>query len=62
MSDDLSEAAKRGLQRAAIHMVRAAIEVVEGVSAFLEELQAERDGERDPDKGPQRIELDGEDA
>lgn len=37
-SDELADAARRGLQRAGVHLMRAAIEVVEGVSAFLEEL------------------------
>ena len=59
MSEDLSDAARRGLQRAGIHLMRAAIEVVEGISAFLEELQAV-DGDR-PDggsEGPEPIELE----
>lgn len=57
MSDDLSDAARRGLQRAAVHMVKAAIEVVEGISAFLEELGGvdERD---DDDVGPEHIEVE----
>lgn len=56
MSDDLSEAARRGLQRAAVHLVKAAIEVVEGISAFLEELGALEDGEDEP--GPERIDVE----
>lgn len=61
MSDDLSDAARRGLQRAGVHLVRAAIEVVEGISAFLEEMQRS-DGHPadDHSDGPQRIELDEE--
>ncbi len=57
MSDDLSEAARRGLQRAAVHLVKAAIEVVEGISAFLEELGA-LDDEGEEDGGPERIEVE----
>jgi hypothetical protein len=44
---EMSEAARRGLQRAGIHFVRAAIEVVNGIGAFVEELQAAR-GAPDP--------------
>ena len=57
---DLGDAARRGMQRAGIHLMRAAIEVVEGISAFLEELQ-HADGE-DPDRRSpiERIPLDGE--
>lgn len=51
MSDELGEAARRGLQRAAIHLMKAAIEVVEGISAFLEEMQ-HVDGERGSEEGP----------
>lgn len=59
MSDDLSDAARRGLQRAAIHLMRAAIEVVEGVSAFLEEMQDSAGEDRaEKDSGPERIDLD----
>lgn len=63
MSEDLGElgdAARRGMQRAAVHLMKAAIEVVEGISAFLEELQ-KADGEGGPEsKGIERIPLDGE--
>jgi hypothetical protein len=38
----MSEAARRGLQRAGVHLVKAMIEVVNGLSAFLEELQTAR--------------------
>jgi hypothetical protein len=59
MSDrpELSDAARRGLQRAGIHLVKAAIEVVAGVSAFIEELQAtgERRDDDSGDGGPERI-------
>ena len=53
---------RRGMQRAAIHLMRAAIEVVEGLSAFLEELQ-KVDGDHDAaggSTGIERIPLDGE--
>jgi hypothetical protein len=64
MSDDLGDlgdAAKRGMQRAGVHLMRAAIEVVEGISAFLEELQnADGDGAGRGDGGIERIPLDGE--
>ena len=53
----LSDAARRGLQRAGIHLVKAAIEVVAGVGAFLEELQGRR-GEDADDDGPERIPVD----
>ena len=57
---DLGDAARRGMQRAGVHLMRAAIEVVEGISAFLEELQ-KADGEADGDGGGiERIPLDGE--
>ncbi|OFW66618.1 MAG: hypothetical protein A2Z12_08265 [Actinobacteria bacterium RBG_16_68_21] len=56
---DLSEAARRGLQRAAVHMMKAAIEVVAGISAFLEEMgssSAENAEGRDHGEGdPQHI-------
>ncbi len=56
MSDDLGEAARRGLQRAAVHLMKAAIEVVEGISAFLEELGYDEDSEGD--QGPERVEVE----
>jgi hypothetical protein len=48
------------MRRAGVHLLRAAIEVVEGVGAFLEELQAvRRDDEEDGgETKPQRIPLD----
>lgn len=65
MSDDLGDlgdAARRGMQRAAVHLMRAAIEVVEGISAFLEELQHADDAEENgTSNGIERIPLDGED-
>lgn len=49
------------MQRAGVHLMRAAIEVVEGISAFLDELQ-KADGDEDArDTGIERIPLDGED-
>lgn len=57
MSDDLSEAARRGLQRAGVHLMKAAIEVVEGISAFLEELGAEGDDDADP-QDPEHIDIE----
>ncbi|HEX5630481.1 MAG TPA: hypothetical protein VFY15_02350 [Acidimicrobiia bacterium] len=56
---DLGDAARRGLQRAGIHLMKAAIEVVAGIGAFLEELNAADGGSDDDepgsDAGPQRI-------
>lgn len=57
MSDDLSEATRRGLQRAGVHLMKAAIEIVEGISAFLEELGREASDD-DDDPGPERIEVE----
>ncbi|MEE9582542.1 MAG: hypothetical protein V3W36_06330 [Acidimicrobiia bacterium] len=56
MSDELSEAARRGLQRAGVHLMKAAIEVVEGISAFLEEIG--RDDDSEDESGPERIEVE----
>jgi hypothetical protein len=55
---ELSEAARRGLQRAGVHLMKAAIEVVAGLSAFLEEMNAASPEKHEPDTGPQRIELE----
>lgn len=60
--EELSEAARRGLQRAGIHLVKAAIEIVAAIGAFLEEIHdgeddAGGDGRPSPD-GPTRIDLD----
>lgn len=57
--EDLGDAARRGAQRAAVHLMKAAIEVVAGLSAFLEEVGKVRDDE-DPeqDDGPQHIEVE----
>ncbi len=55
---ELSDAARRGLQRAGVHMMKAAIEVVAGIGAFLEEMNAASPGGADPDGGPQHIEVE----
>jgi hypothetical protein len=55
---ELSDAARRGLQRAGVHLMKAAIEVVAGLSAFLEEMNAASGHQDEPDAGPQRIELE----
>jgi len=54
---ELSEAARRGLQRAAVHLMKAAIEVVAGVSAFLEEMGRASDDDHESGDGgsPQHI-------
>jgi len=57
-SQDLGEAARRALQRAGLHFLRAAIEVVQGLGAAIEELRASRTAEDGDDGGRQRIELD----
>ena len=56
MTDDLGEAARRGLQRASVHLMKAAIEVVEGIGAFLEELGY--DDEVEDDEAPERIDVE----
>jgi len=56
MSDDPSEAARRAMQRAGVHLMKAAIEVVEGISAFLEELA--RDDDPEEETGPEKIEVE----
>lgn len=57
---DLSEAARRGLQRAAVHLMKAAIEVVAGLGAFLEEINGPGtpDDDGDASTGPERIEVE----
>lgn len=57
MDEELSEAARRGLQRAGVHLMKAAIEVVEGISAFLEELGG---GDEDSDGDPEVEHIDVE--
>lgn len=52
---ELSDAARRGLQRAGVHLMKAAIEVVAGLSAFLEEINAGGGERPDSDEGPERI-------
>lgn len=58
---ELSEAARRGMQRAGVHLMKAAIEVVAGLSAFLEEMQAaspRRAQDPDDDEGLQHVEVE----
>ena len=55
---ELGEAARRGMQRAGVHLMKAAIEVVAGLSAFLEELGKASDGEEEEGEGPERIEVE----
>lgn len=56
--DELYAAAIRaGARRAGGHLIRAGIEIVSGVSAFLDELIKVREGETPPEP-PQRIELE----
>ena len=57
-SAELAEAARRGLQRASTHLMKAAIELVAGLSAFLEEINAAARGEEDDGEGRQRIEVE----
>lgn len=57
--EDLGDAARRGAQRAAVHLMKAAIEVVAGLSAFLEEVGKAKDGGDDAgDDGPQHFEVE----
>lgn len=57
---EIGDATRRGLQRAGLHFMKAAIEVVAGVSAFLEEIGSApaSDHDQDPESGPQRIEVE----
>ena len=54
---ELSDAARRGLQRAGVHLMKAAIEVVAGIGAFLEEINTTSPDDADPgeNSGPQHI-------
>lgn len=54
----MGEAARRGLQRAGVHLMKAAIEIVAGIGAFLEEINSSSSHDEEPDEGPQRIELE----
>ena len=56
--DELAEAARRGLQRAAVHLMKAAIEVVAGLGAFLEEMGGSHDEDDGDDGGRQHIEVE----
>lgn len=53
MSRSLRDAAVAGVRRAGAHLIRAGIEIVSGVAAFLDEV---RNREED-DPGLQRIEV-----
>ena len=57
---ELSDAARRGLQRAGIHLMKAAIEVVAGIGAFLEEINTASPGDDESGErpGPQHIPVD----
>jgi len=55
---ELSDAARRGLQRAGVHLMKAVIEVVAGLSAFLEEMNVSGSERPDSDDGPERIEVE----
>ena len=56
---ELGDAARRGMQRAGVHLMKAAIEVVAGISAFLEEVGTAAPGRPDEDDdGPERIEVE----
>ncbi len=55
---EISDAARRGLQRAGVHLMKAAIEVVAGLSAFLEEINASGSDRPDSDSGPKHIEVE----
>lgn len=57
---ELSDAARRGLQRAGIHLMKAAIEVVAGIGAFLEEINTASPDDEEPGErsGPQHIPVD----
>ena len=56
--EELTEAARRGLQRAAVHLMKAAIEVVAGLGAFLEEMGGSHDDEEGEGGGRQHIEVE----
>ena len=56
--EDLTDAARRGLQRAALHLMKAAIEVVAGLGAFLEEMGKTQDGEADEGEPRQHFEVE----
>jgi hypothetical protein len=44
------------MQRAGVHLMKAAIEVVEGISVFLEELARDTDSDEEP--GPEKIDVE----
>lgn len=56
---DRSDVARRALRRAGVHFLRAAIEVVQGVNAAIEELQRARRAPESGDDGKRhRIDLE----
>jgi len=57
-SQELGDAARRALQRAGVHFLRAAIEVVQGLGAVIEEVRAAGSAEDRDDGERERIELD----
>lgn len=52
-----ADAIRAGARRAGGHLIRAGIELVSGISAFLDELIKVREGETPPER-PQKIELE----
>lgn len=56
--DERGEAARRGLHRAGVHLVKAAIEVVTAIGAFLEEIQQGETDEDGEGSGPTRIDVE----
>lgn len=56
------EGLARGARRAAIHLIKAGVEILRGLEGFFDELSAATRGEdregRDDEKGPERISLD----
>ncbi|WKZ83030.1 MAG: hypothetical protein QY307_01900 [Acidimicrobiia bacterium] len=57
---EIGDATRRGLQRAGLHFMKAAIEVVAGVSAFLEEIGSApaHDDAQEEGSGPQHIDVE----
>lgn len=56
LSPEIVEALKRGGRRAGVHLVRAGIEVLQAVEAFLDELSSDQSEA----EGPERIPVEGE--
>jgi hypothetical protein len=55
---DSADTVRRALRRAGVHWLRAAIEVLEGVGAFVDEVRSSRRDDDDGDSGRQHIEVD----